>query len=147
VPFTLTDWKRTFDGENISLRPSIGNWTLKRRSHYVIDHGKVIEAGTWSDEQVEAEQGRDCAAKARFYGQPPSVDRPLQTNPPKATPTIWAASGIGSRGNRNDRPGGNLPSGSVLRAIWRRADDDPCVQVGARRCGHSAPGVSGGRLL
>ena len=61
----------TFDGETISLRPSIGNWTLKCRSHYVIDCGKVIEAGPWSDEQVEAERRRDRAAKARFYGRLP----------------------------------------------------------------------------
>jgi hypothetical protein len=52
----------TFDGETISLRPSIGNWTLKCRSHHVIDCGKVIEAGSWSDEQVEAERRRDRAA-------------------------------------------------------------------------------------
>ena len=56
TPFTPTDWKMTFDGETISLRPSIGNWTLNCRSHYVIDRGKVIEAGPWSDEQVEAER-------------------------------------------------------------------------------------------
>ncbi len=45
APFTPTDWKMTFDGETVSLRPSIGNWTLKCRSHYVIDRSKVIEAG------------------------------------------------------------------------------------------------------
>jgi hypothetical protein len=89
APFTPTDWKMTFDGETMSLRPSIGNWTLKCRSHYVIDHGKVIEAGPWSEEQVEAERRRDLAAKARFYGQSPKVDRPLQPSPPKATPPIW----------------------------------------------------------
>ncbi len=68
APFTPTDWKMTFDGETISLCPSIGNWTLKCRSHYVIDHGKVVKAGPWSDEQVEAERRRDRTAKARFYG-------------------------------------------------------------------------------
>ncbi|WP_271600606.1 DUF6527 family protein [Bradyrhizobium sp. CCBAU 45384] len=73
----------TFDGEAISLRPSIGNWTLKCRSHYVIDHGKVIEAGPWSDEQVEAERRRDRAAKGRFHGQPPSVGRPFSPVRPR----------------------------------------------------------------
>lgn len=73
APFTPTDWKMTFDGETISLRPSIGNWTLKCRSHYVIDGGKVVEAGPWSDEQVEAERRRDRAAKDRFYGKPAPV--------------------------------------------------------------------------
>lgn len=68
TPFTPTDWKMTFDGETVSLNPSIGNWTLACRSHYVIKRGRVIEAGPWTDEQVEAERHRDRAAKARFYG-------------------------------------------------------------------------------
>jgi hypothetical protein len=89
APFTPTDWKMTFDGETISLRPSIGNWTLKCQSHYVIDRGKVIEAGPWSDEQVEAERRRDRAAKARFYGQSPTVESPVQAALPKATRRFW----------------------------------------------------------
>jgi len=68
TPFTPTDWKMTFDGETVSLNPSIGNWTLACRSHYVIKRGQVIEAGPWTDEQVEAERNRDRAAKAQFYG-------------------------------------------------------------------------------
>jgi len=89
TPITPTDWRMTFDGETISLRPSIGNWTLKCRSHYVIDHGKVIEAAPWSDEQVEAERRRDRAAKARFYGQEPKAEAPIYPAPPKATRGFW----------------------------------------------------------
>lgn len=89
APFTPTDWKMTFDGETISLRPSIGNWTLKCRSHYVIDRGKVIEASPWSDEQVEAERRRDRATKARFYGPPPGAGFPVQAAPSDTTPSSW----------------------------------------------------------
>lgn len=89
TPFTPTDWKMTFDGETVSLRPSIGNWTLKCRSHYVIDRGKVLEAGPWSDEQVETERRRDRAAKARFYGQPTKVELHVQPALPKETPGLW----------------------------------------------------------
>lgn len=79
----------TFDGETVSLRPSIGNWTLKCRSHYVIDRGKVIEAGPWSDEQVEAERRRDRTAKAHFYGQTPKVEPSVQPGLPKAKLGFW----------------------------------------------------------
>lgn len=89
APFTPTDWKMTFDGETISLRPSIGNWTLKCRSHYVIDRGKVIEAGPWSDEQVEAERRRDSAAKAHFYGQTSKIEPSVQPAPVKAALGFW----------------------------------------------------------
>lgn len=67
TPFTPTDWKMTFDGETVTLRPSIGNWTLACRSHYLIDRGRVIEAGGWTDERIAAERRRDRAAKARHY--------------------------------------------------------------------------------
>jgi hypothetical protein len=72
TPFTPTDWKLTFDGEAVSLRPSIGNWSLPCRSHYVIENGRVVKAGPWSDEQVSAERERDRRAKARYYGVKPS---------------------------------------------------------------------------
>lgn len=68
TPFSPTDWKMTFDGETISLSPSIGNWLLPCRSHYVIKRGRIIEAGPWTDEEVAAERQRDSRAKAAFYG-------------------------------------------------------------------------------
>ena len=91
TPFTPTDWRMAFDGQNISLWPSIGNWTLPCRSHYVVRNGVVIEAPPWSEEQIAAERRRDRAAKARFYGTPdttvsgtdwPSAehDRQVRTN-------------------------------------------------------------------
>jgi Family of unknown function (DUF6527) len=44
TPFTPTDWSMTFDGETISLSPSIGNWNFDCRSHYFIRRGRIIEA-------------------------------------------------------------------------------------------------------
>ena len=68
TPFTPTDWKMTFNGETISLWPSVGNWNLVCRSHYVIERGQVIEAGSWTYEQIAAGRRRDKAAKARYFG-------------------------------------------------------------------------------
>ena len=80
TPFTPTDWRMTFDGESISLHPSVGNWNQKCRSHYVVQRSRVLEAGPWSDAQVEAERGRDKRAKAALYGQP-RADQPGVTSP------------------------------------------------------------------
>jgi hypothetical protein len=68
TPFTPTDWHMTFNGESVSLHPSVGNWNQKCRSHYVIRQGRVLEAGPWSNAQVEAEHRRDKKAKAAHYG-------------------------------------------------------------------------------
>lgn len=69
TPLTPTDWRLTFDGETISLWPSVGNWNLPCRSHYVIKCNRVIEAGPWDRAKIEAEQKRDKAAKAMFYAE------------------------------------------------------------------------------
>ena len=74
TPFTPTDWRMTFDGETISLSPSVGNWNQKCRSHYVVQRSRVLESGTWSDVQVEAERRRDKKAKAAHYGQSASAE-------------------------------------------------------------------------
>lgn len=39
-----TDWKLTFDGETISLYPSVGNWQFPCRSHYWIRKNMAIPA-------------------------------------------------------------------------------------------------------
>ena len=67
TPFTPTDWRMTFNGEAISLWPSIGNWNLPCRSHYVIVRGWVIEATPWTDQQIQRGRKRDKAAKKRYF--------------------------------------------------------------------------------
>lgn len=84
TPFSPTDWKMTYDGETVSLAPSIGNWQLPCRSHYVIRQGRVIEAGPWSAAQVAAERRRDKAVKGRFYGEYPTHE--LDDDTPAANP-------------------------------------------------------------
>jgi hypothetical protein len=71
TPFSPVSWKMTFDGEAVSLWPSIGNWNLRCRSHYIIDRGRVVVAGSWTDEQVAAERQRDKQAKSDYFGTSP----------------------------------------------------------------------------
>ena len=70
TPLTPTDWKLTFDGESISLWPSIGSWTLPCRSHYVVERGKVLIAKPWSQNQIDSERHRDGAAKRAYFRAP-----------------------------------------------------------------------------
>lgn len=44
TPFTPTDWSMTFNGETVSLSPSIGNSNFSCHSHYFIQHGQAIKA-------------------------------------------------------------------------------------------------------
>ncbi len=89
TPLTPTDWKLIFDGETISLHPSVGSWSLPCRSHYVIKQGRVCTAEPWSDRRIEAERRRDRSAKSKHYDQSPvveTVDLPstsTELEPPK----------------------------------------------------------------
>lgn len=67
TPLTPTDWSLSFDGEAISLKPSVGNWNLPCRSHYVISRNRVIECGNWNQERIDAERRRDRTAKSAYY--------------------------------------------------------------------------------
>jgi len=73
TPFSPVGWRMTFDGETISLWPSIGNWNLRCRTHYIIDRGRIVVAGPWTDEHIAAERQRDKEAKADYFGIPSEV--------------------------------------------------------------------------
>lgn len=96
TPFTPTDWRITFDGESVTLNPSVGNWNQDCRSHYVIKRNRVIECGRWSEERVEAERRRDKRAKAVFYGRATGSAR-LDTPPTAPAGDTEQTSGLWSR--------------------------------------------------
>ncbi len=76
TPLSPTDWKLIFDGESISLDPSIGNWSFPCKSHYWIKRNRVKWAAQWSQKQIDAGRLRDREAKDRYFGktQDQSVD-------------------------------------------------------------------------
>jgi hypothetical protein len=59
TPLSPTDWKLIFDGESISLDPSIGNWSFDCKSHYCIRRDRVRWAERWSREKVEAAKAHE----------------------------------------------------------------------------------------
>jgi hypothetical protein len=67
TPLSPTDWKLTFDGQTISLYPSIGNWNLKCRSHYWIEHNKTKWARSWSQKEIDAGRAFDSLSKTKYY--------------------------------------------------------------------------------
>jgi len=54
TPLSRKGWTLSFDGESISLSPSIGNWSFPCRSHYWIRRNGVQWANRWSRDEVEA---------------------------------------------------------------------------------------------
>lgn len=76
TPLSPKDWKLTFDGESVSLHPSIGNWSFPCRSHYWIKSDRVRWAGDMTQEEIW--EGREYDRWNRS-GSPPT--EPKETEP------------------------------------------------------------------
>lgn len=51
-------WTLTFDGE-ATLRPSIGNWSLPCRSHYILERGQIRWARGYGQSEIDANREAD----------------------------------------------------------------------------------------
>jgi hypothetical protein len=81
TPIRPAGWRLTYDGDTVSLHPSIGNWSFACRSHYWITNNQVIPAGPMSQEEIESGRQRDSAAKAAHLGEPrAAVQNPSPDN-------------------------------------------------------------------
>lgn len=98
TPLSPTDWRLTFDGESISLSPSIGNWGAPCQSHYWIIENRVKWDVQWSPDQIAATRTADRIAKQRKYSRtkaPDATDRgnePTSNSPElqlKQHVTVW----------------------------------------------------------
>ena len=69
TPLSPTDWKLIYNGESVSLYPSIGNWEFDCKSHYWVKEGKVIWAEMWSEQRVCSGREADQKVKTRYYEQ------------------------------------------------------------------------------
>ncbi len=69
TPISPTGWEMLFDGDTISLRPSIGNWGFHCRSHYWIVRNTALWAGPMTEEEIEQGRRRDRKITESYYGE------------------------------------------------------------------------------
>ena len=89
LPLSPAEWQMFFDGEAVSLTPSIGNWEFPCRSHYWITGNAIRWAAPWTKEQVEAGRRRDQADLDSYFTSRGAVQSGEQS--PGETPrrTRW----------------------------------------------------------
>lgn len=73
TPLAPARWHLTFDGESISLDPSVGNWSFPCQSHYWIEGNRVIWGRPLSQREIDWVRGRDRRAIEERYA-PELVD-------------------------------------------------------------------------
>jgi len=59
TPLNPAGWTLDIVNGGVTLRPSIGNWSLPCRSHYLIRRGRVVWARDMSREEIDVGRLRD----------------------------------------------------------------------------------------
>jgi hypothetical protein len=77
TPFSPKQWHLTFDGESVTLYPSIGNWGLECRSHYYIRKNVVIWLKTYSKQDIEKVKKSDSKDLLKFFAGKNKRDRKI----------------------------------------------------------------------
>lgn len=84
TPLSPTDWKLIYDGENISLTPSVGNWSFPCQSHYWIKSGKIEWSEKFSKEQIDEVRRKDKYSKSKHFKQ--NITQKLESKPADIQP-------------------------------------------------------------
>jgi len=74
TPLSPTDWSMTFDGETITLNPSIGNWNFNCKSHYFIRKNRVEWSRLYSKKEIEVVKNIDLRDKLEYLNDRKLID-------------------------------------------------------------------------
>ena len=59
TPLSPAPWSITYNGETVSVSPSIGNWALPCQSHYWIRAGRVTWSRRYTPAEISENRNRD----------------------------------------------------------------------------------------
>src|SRR5581483_8895602 len=66
LPINPAKWRFLWDGERVSLWPSVGNHSFACRSHYWIEKNEIEWATKMSREEIEENRASDKAERERY---------------------------------------------------------------------------------
>ena len=69
TPLSPAQWSVTFDGETVSLAPSVGSHELPCASHYWIRKGRIRWARHWAPHEVEKARAADRRDVRKHFGR------------------------------------------------------------------------------
>ena len=86
TPLHPTGWRLSYDGESVSLSPSVGNWSEKCQSHYIIKHNRVLWADRLPRERIQRIREQRHQDLENYFG----VGRRPTVPPPSPTKGFWS---------------------------------------------------------
>lgn len=88
TPISPARWQLAYDGETVSLWPSVGNWSYPCQSHYWIRRDRIEWAARWSREKIEAGRERDRLAREKHYKSRAEVTKTPTDRPAEPRQTL-----------------------------------------------------------
>lgn len=70
TPIAPDRWQLSFDGESITLHPSIGNEKLPCKTHYWIKNNKIVDAGTWGKRDFKSHRSPTISVTPKMKDEP-----------------------------------------------------------------------------
>ena len=67
TPIKPMDWSLGWNGEEVSLDPSIGNWSFPCRSHYWIRHNRIVWSRPYSDYEIAAVREKEALGRRAYF--------------------------------------------------------------------------------
>lgn len=68
TPICPIGWQLTFDGETVTLFPSVGSWSFPCCSHYFVRRDTVVWGGNMNRDEIECARSRDREAREQHFG-------------------------------------------------------------------------------
>lgn len=69
TPIDPSEWNFTYDGETITLHPSVGVWGAKCKSHYWIKRNHVEWSRTYTNIEIDEVRTQESLENQEYYNQ------------------------------------------------------------------------------
>ena len=69
TPIRPERWSLSYDGESVSLSPSVGNWNLECKSHYWIVNDIVQWSESFSEDQIKSVKKEEAERIQVYYNK------------------------------------------------------------------------------
>lgn len=89
TPLHPTRWRLSYDGESVSLHPSVGSGSLPCRSHYFIRSNNVVWM-PYSEEEAAIARARDRDDVAAYFDVEPAQAPPGERSSPRKLSRLWS---------------------------------------------------------
>lgn len=82
TPIKPAKWHILYDGDAVSLWPSIGRWQAPCHSHYWIRANRVVWSDPWTEDEIAAGRKRDAHDLRRYYSdRQPAAEQIMEPAP------------------------------------------------------------------